>query len=200
MKKHEEYLDSVALVVDRFGVRGVSMVQIARALGISKATLYNNFGTQTQLLEALVEYQNGLLRERVVSISSRHNLDPLMILVRVLDYVALSYYKRSSLFITTLHENYPVIYDYMNRLNSRLLEEFFALNIPRGRSQDLYRGDFKTDIIASLCFSILRTVDDSWSDPSGMSFEQYRREVVLFVLRSIIAPSLQGRLVDLGSE
>ena len=55
-KEFEEILIKVALLYRKYGVKSITMDDVAHELGISKKTLYQYVGEKTELVGKVVEY------------------------------------------------------------------------------------------------------------------------------------------------
>jgi TetR/AcrR family transcriptional regulator, cholesterol catabolism regulator len=58
--KKAEILNRVAQVVLRYGIKSVTMDDLARELGVSKKTLYAHFGDKRKMIQMLVAEQVDL--------------------------------------------------------------------------------------------------------------------------------------------
>lgn len=192
MPKPEEYLESISEIVNSFGVRGLTMEQIASKIGITKRTLYNNFGTKEELVKAIIDFKFLKMRETVLELASHPNKNAINIHLSVMWFSTRHRDESSLLFLKTLRENYPELFEYMTHKSQRMMNEFFALNIPRGRSEGLYRTDFDIDIIASFAYMSINNFIDSFlsNDISSMEKEKMRSQVVTLLLRGMV--TLEG--------
>lgn len=192
MPKPEEYLESISTIVNNFGVRGLTMEQIAYKIGVTKRTLYNNFGTKEELVKAIIDFKFLKMRETVLELASHPNKNAINIHLSVMWFSTRHRDESSLLFLQTLRENYPELFEYMTHKSQRMMNEFFALNIPRGRSEGLYRADFDIDIIASFAYMSINNFIDSFlsDDISSLEKEKMRSQVVTLILRGMV--TLEG--------
>lgn len=188
MAKQVDYIDRISALYARYGVRGLSLDRLSARIGVTKRTLYNNFGTQRELLQVLVDHRLQRDRDRILSIASSPNQNAVSLQLQTLEYLAEVREGESMLFLDSLRENYPEIYSYFVARSERLIKEFFAMNIPRGRSEGLYRTDFDIDLVSSLVFRTLGVSSSAlWME--GVDIAKLRRGVILFLVRGMVSIS-----------
>lgn len=188
MAKQVDYIDRISALYARYGVRGLSLDRLSARIGVTKRTLYNNFGTQRELLQVLVDHRLQRDRDRILSIASSPNQNAVSLQLQTLEYLAEVREGESMLFLDSLRENYPEIYSYFVARSERLIKEFFAMNIPRGRSEGLYRTDFDIDLVSSLVFRTLGVSSSAlWME--GVDVAKLRRGVILFLVRGMVSIS-----------
>lgn len=186
MAKQEVYLDRVHALFMKYGVRGLTMEQLAKSIGVTKRTLYNNFGTREELLRVLIDYKSAGYREALLGLSSQPGKNAILVLLSVLDYLAASNSETTIVFLRSLYENHQDLYQYMKRKGERLVKEFFAMNIPRGRSEGLYRGDFDIDVIAILSYGSIDSFAENWpAQQDAVEVASVRRQVLTFLIRGM---------------
>lgn len=188
MAKQVDYIDRISALYARYGVRGLSLDRLSARIGVTKRTLYNNFGTQRELLQVLVDHRLQRDRDRILSIASSPDQNAVSLQLQTLEYLAEVREGESMLFLDSLRENYPEIYSYFVARSERLIKEFFAMNIPRGRSEGLYRTDFDIDLVSSLVFRTLGVSSSAlWME--GVDIAKLRRGVILFLVRGMVSIS-----------
>ncbi len=153
MASQEEYLSRIIALYNRYGVRGLSIERTAKMVGVTKRTLYNNFGTREELLISIVNHSLSAHHDKMIEIASHTERNAVDMQVSFLRYLYASVDNFSILFIESLCENYPEVYQLLAEGTERKLKEFWAMNIPRGRSDRLYRQDFDIDTVASFVYA-----------------------------------------------
>ena len=142
-------LSAAEVLFCRYGIKGVTMDDIARQLGMSKKTLYKEFEDKNAMIVSLVDssimahHEKTLYFER----TSQNAIDEILHLMRYM----------GSLF-TSVNPN--VFYD-MQRYHTEAWQRFRAFkedqvlnyivrNLEKGREQGLYRTDINIRILAVL--------------------------------------------------
>lgn len=153
MASQEEYLSRIIALYNRHGVRGLSIERTAKLIGVTKRTLYNNFGTREELLVSIVNHSLSSHHDKMIEIASHTERSVIDMQISFLRYLYASVDNFSVLFIESLSENHPEVSRLLTDGTERKLKEFWAMNIPRGRSDGLYRSDFDIDTVASFVYA-----------------------------------------------
>lgn len=101
----ERILQTAYMLYSKYGIKGVSMNQISRSLGISKATLYEEFGSKENLINACVEKSAEKVYAMILAIeeAAKSSMEALlMISNKVFHYyssISPSFYKDLSHFL-----------------------------------------------------------------------------------------------------
>lgn len=61
----QRFLHTVSMLYAQYGIKGVTMTQLASSLGISKKTLYNEFGDKERLLDLCIQNEVDQLNRRM---------------------------------------------------------------------------------------------------------------------------------------
>ncbi len=132
----------------RHGIRAVTMDMIAAHLGISKRTLYENFGEKNELLLACLEAEEQGQKLRWESYY--HNRENVMdLLLRVYDDTLLMMRHVSPLFFEDLKLYHPKANDkYEDEVKHQ--KEITVSLLTEGAQEGLIRKDVNLDIAASL--------------------------------------------------
>lgn len=77
----EKIIQTTSALYARYGIKGVSMDQIAHELGISKKTIYEAFEDKEQLLTACIDYQTSRLVRSIekTTAEAKSSLDALLL-------------------------------------------------------------------------------------------------------------------------
>ncbi len=140
-------IEKVSELYLKYGIKSVTMDDVARELGISKKTLYQYFKDKDELVKKVIEYHVGFMQKEMRNlISKKVNAIEELLLVSKL---TTEFLKRINLSITyDLKKYYPDIWKNIN-LNQR--DHIFNQvkeNMKKGIKEGLYRKDLNIDIIA----------------------------------------------------
>lgn len=149
MPTPESYLEKIEPIFLKYGANTLSIDQIATKIGITKKTLYNNFGNREDVIKALIDLKFSRLRETLISAASEPHNSSIKVMLEIMISTNNLWQNWDGIFLLSLHEALSDTYIYMVQKSLRTLNEFFALNIPKGRSEGLFRADFDMDDIAS---------------------------------------------------
>ena len=157
-KQNKIIRDSVVLFM-KFGIRSVSMDDIARELGISKKTLYQYFSNKADLIAKILElHEKESLHCFEDNAGSDVNaIDELIEISRTVSE-DLKKYNPSALF--DLHKYYPEIIKPFFERRKTAVHNFTAENLKRGIRQGLYRHDLDIEIVSQLYIKKLEGVHE----------------------------------------
>ena len=131
----------------RFGIRSISMDEIANQLGISKKTIYQYYVDKDALVEDAIEIVLKINRQN----SFRHQTESENAVHEVflsLDDVKQIISKMNPSVIFDLEKYHPVAFNKYNEFKNGFLFNMIVTNLNRGQSEGLYRKEFNTNLIA----------------------------------------------------
>lgn len=160
----------------QYGVRSVTMDEIAAALGISKKTLYQFYADKDELVEAVVvdiiEFnQNCCIRDRQSAKDAIHEV-----------FLAIEMMQEM------FRDMNPSILYELQKYHSRAFEKFlqhkhtfmykvFVENIERGIKEELFRSDVNIEVLVKI-----------------------RLETIMLAFNQAIFPKSKYRLIDIETE
>lgn len=131
----------------KFGIRGVTMDDVAAEFGISKKTLYQYFSDKADLVSQVVNY---FLENPELSLKVRNNENAIDNVFDVRRHVAhiLKFYNNNIEF--DLKKWYPELYKRVHEAKRQRIFENTIENLKLGMAQGWYRKDLETYFIAKL--------------------------------------------------
>ena len=144
----------------RYGLKSVSMDDIARKLGISKKTLYQYVDNKADLISKIimahVEEEKAMMEE-----AKKNSSDAIEEMLRVARYIVQQLRKFSPALLYDLQKYYDNIWQLLQRLHLEHAYQHIKENIERGQRQSVYRQDVDAEIIAKIYVnSTLSLVDE----------------------------------------
>ena len=143
----EDIIKKVAGLYGKYGIKSVTMDDIARELGISKKTLYQYFKDKDDLVAKVVKYLMDYMSDEMARMVPK-DFNAIEELLLVSKFIS-QYLKQVNPSVTyDLQKYYPEILKNIN-LNRR--EHIFSRikeNMKKGIKEGLYRKDLNIDIIA----------------------------------------------------
>ncbi len=148
-EKAKIIVERVAKLYCEYGIKSVSMDDIAHTLTISKKTLYNYFKDKQELVWAVLEHLN---EEKQIDFSIHENSD-----VNAIE--ELFYYyeiqvemikNHKPAFVYDLKKYYPEIYVHFQKVKHNRILESVKNNLIKGKKEGYYRNDLNEDIISRL--------------------------------------------------
>ena len=160
-------LQRTEILFFKYGIKSVTMDDIARELGISKKTLYQFFDNKNDLLAQIMEVAEKRDIERI-EYCFKHSKDAIDEILNIAKYVVedLSKLMSSQAIIYDLKKYYREIWDNLERNMNASVYNGTKQNLERGKKEGLYRTDMDTDIIAKLYVSKMMCFIDEDMFPS----------------------------------
>lgn len=145
LKAHELYF--------RYGVRSITMDEIAAQCGISKKTIYQFFKDKDALVEAVMDkIINKTESECNANQQQSHNAIHEVFLG--LDMVQEMFAAVNETVLFDLQKHHPKAYAQLEQHKSNFCFSLLKQNIKRGKKEELYRKDLHDDIIAKMRLEI----------------------------------------------
>jgi AcrR family transcriptional regulator len=131
----------------RYGIKSITMDEIATQLGVSKKTLYQYYSDKDELVEAVVKATIKFAQEtcdnnRANSIDAVHELFEAMVLVQDI------FSEMNAAMMYDLEKFHPHAYKHFLDHKNKYLFEMIRANLRRGVEEGHYRPDINIDIIA----------------------------------------------------
>lgn len=156
----EEILNKTAELFQRYGIRSVTMDDIARELSISKKTLYNYVKDKKDLVAQVMRNHAGNFNlDKRLDGSTNNAVEDYFEVYSCVRRMVMSSHSNLDY---DLRKYYPEIYHELGEKRRRMMGEGIRQNLQKGISEGLYRDDFDLEII--VMWHILRTENMIRSD------------------------------------
>ena len=178
-------LDGCEQTFRRNGVRAVSMDDLARALGISKKTLYKHVKDKADLVLKVFDRMCDRQDARICALAdgAENAIDAV---IDALEYMQGELREMHPSMLFDLQKYYP---EAMARLESHKLDNmqgYLLRNIERGQREGFYRTDFDAKLISRLHMSMVQTMTDpSTLAEFGRPLAELQQELHAYHLRGI---------------
>ncbi|MDX1406959.1 MAG: TetR/AcrR family transcriptional regulator [Saprospiraceae bacterium] len=149
MTKTEHIIDTARHMFMRYGIKSVTMDDIAREMGISKKTLYQHVSNKTDLLDRVIDQHIKTEKESLQQITgeSRDAIDEQLSIAR---YVLAILRQMRPTTMFDMKKYHRECWRKMDEFHLDYVYGVIRSNIERGRSEGLYREDVNADVIAKL--------------------------------------------------
>jgi AcrR family transcriptional regulator len=131
----------------RYGVRSVSMDEIAAHLGISKKTIYQYYADKDALVEGVVEIEINR-NEKQCSMQQQSCENAVHEIFIAVDMVQEMLTHMNPSLIFDLEKYHPKAFKKFNDHKNKFMYEIIKNNLDRGIAEGLYREEINTDILA----------------------------------------------------
>ncbi|NII24797.1 TetR/AcrR family transcriptional regulator [Pseudoflavitalea sp. X16] len=184
----------------KYGIRSVSMDDIANALGMSKKTIYQYFVDKDELVDAVVEADiTNMQRDCAGVIADAH--DAVQEIFLTIDRVLEQFRNMNPMVIYDLEKfHFRGFQKFMDHKNKFLLQ-VIRKNMERGLAEGLYREDLNVDVIARfrlesmmLCFNI------DLYPPTRYMLADVSKEIIEHYVHGLVSPKGYKLIVKYKEE
>ena len=133
----------------RYGIKSITMDDIARKLGVSKKTLYQYVENKEDLIQQVV-YQHTLEEKEAIEqigLKANNAVEEIYLIAK---YVVGLLRQVSPTTMYDLQKYYRNIWDMIEALHQQFVLTIIKANLERGIKEELYRQDLDVDVIAQL--------------------------------------------------
>lgn len=133
----------------RYGIKSITMDDIARELGISKKTLYQYVENKSDLISQIFQQKIASEKQCMADIRQAAT-DAVDEILRIARYVIQELRQMSPTTMYDLRKYYRSTWRQMEALHQRHIYQLIRENLERGQAEGLYRSNIDVDIIAKL--------------------------------------------------
>jgi AcrR family transcriptional regulator len=133
----------------KYGVKSVSMDDIANLLGISKKTIYQSVLNKKDLIQSVIEtfVQEEHKAVKTITENSDNAVEEM---VQIANHVMKSLKKMNPALTYDLKKYYPQTWSYLEKFHFSHIEQVIQRNLMRGKKEHLYREDINEEILAKM--------------------------------------------------
>jgi AcrR family transcriptional regulator len=157
----------------RYGVKSITMDEIAAQLGVSKKTIYQYFSDKDELVEVIVK-QTIEFAQQTCENNRNNSKDSIDELFQAMDFVQQIFSGMNPAMMYDLEKFHPQSYRIFLDYKNKFLFDIIKSNLKRGITEELYRSDINIDIIA-----------------------KFRLEAMMIAFNQDVYPASKFNLVDL---
>jgi AcrR family transcriptional regulator len=156
MEKRNEILIKAGELFMRYGIKSVSMDDLAREIGISKKTIYTYFKDKNVLVETIVATKMYNIESDCCSLSAKSE-NAIQELFTIINLISESTGNIHPSVFYDMQKYHPGAQTLIEKHEKDYILPVILRNIERGRAEKLYRKDFDASIVAQIYI----TVNDS---------------------------------------
>lgn len=181
-------LEKTIALFMRYGVRSVSMDDVAREAGVSKKTIYQHYGDRNGLVMAAVQYHlKGV--EASCSGIFKDNKNPIDQLLGVSMYFHTMTRQINPNLFHELSKYFPQAWKILSDHRLNFVQKQIRTNIDRGIELGLYRTDMSPDIIAKIYICLIDLIlDEERFSKAIYTFKELQKEIIYYHIHGISTP------------
>ena len=182
----QEIIHKISEIYLKYGIRSVTMDDLARELGVSKKTLYLHFQDKNDVVRKVIQYlienQKCGIQE-VLELPDTNAIDKLMMMTR---FFAEHLKNSNASLAYDLQKHYTDVWDEVIEFKREEVFKHIMDNINTGISEGLYRNDLEYEIIARAYVSRMEMYQtDLWEPLSRYPLEDVFRTLFIYHIRGI---------------
>ena len=148
-KEAIKIIEKVTQLYRQYGIKSVTMDDVARELGISKKTLYEHFEDKEDLVSKVVEYALDERRSSLNEINTM-NLNAIEELFHYHKFQTDLLKQYSPPIEYDLKKYYPELFKKILEIKREYMYKIVLNNLKKGKKQGFYRKDLDEEIISRL--------------------------------------------------
>lgn len=178
-------LDKTNSLFMRYGVRSVSMDDVAREAGVSKKTIYLHYGDRNGLVLATINYHLNTVENACCEIFGK-NQNPIDQLLGIsLFFHNMTRQMNPNLFFE-LSKYFPQAWEVLKTHRATFIRGRIKENIQRGMEMGLYRTDLNAEIVSLLYIHLIDVILDEQLFPKAIyTFKELHSEIILYHIHGI---------------
>ncbi|SFD02236.1 TetR/AcrR family transcriptional regulator [Spirosoma endophyticum] len=186
----ERILEETERLFWKYGVRSVTMEEIAKQLGISKKTIYQHFTDKEQILYEVLQDKIGK-HQSEMACAVVETTNPVEEIMNVLNMMHKNADQISPNLLIDIKRYYPQAFVLFRKFKEEHIMRSILENIKKGVDQGLYRADINPDILARLRVEQIELAFDNDIFPT----DQYTMHDIQYELMHHF---IRGMLTDKG--
>lgn len=169
----------------RYGTKSVTMDDIAKELGISKKTVYQNVASKTDLISKIM-FRHFERQKKEMCEVGMQSIDAIDEMFRLTKYAVQQLHQLTPKFLYDLQKYEQLIWVTLKKNYLEYGQKIIGENIKRGQKQGVYRVDINTNIITKLYMSnIFSLVDEDIFPLNDFDKESLFMEYIKYHIRGI---------------
>lgn len=180
--RHMEMEDRIKEKADElfrhYGIRSVTMDELAGQLGISKKTIYQYYSDKDELVEAVTEKEIGFSRASCER-DSRLAENAIDEIFRVMEFVEIMFRNMNPSMLFDLEKYHPRSYKKFLDHKNGFLFDMIRQNIERGIKEELYRPEINVDMMTRYRLeTMMLGFNTQLFNPSKFNLAELHQEII----------------------
>lgn len=168
----------------QYGLKSVSMDDVARNLGMSKKTIYNYIKDKKDLVYQVIQQHFSRNESRCLQIFDNYQ-NPVVQMLHIGRNIISDFKSLNPGLMYDLRKYFPRSWELMNEYKSHIIKHFVLNNLKAGKEQGYYRNDFNPEIVAELYLSLTETITQGNKINDNRNYPELFRELLMYHLHAI---------------
>jgi AcrR family transcriptional regulator len=188
MEAIRKILSTAERMFMRFGIRSVTMDDVARETSISKKTLYRCFRDKDELVQKTVEQHLKAIGDKMDELDNQEG-NAVMNTLAIANFICSDHRELNPALIFDLRKYHAESYALLTRQRDQMISTRLLDNLNKGMLSGLYRNDMNPELISRF---YINSVDSLFNEDGfpGMEFDfvSKYRELIHYHLHGIVTP------------
>ena len=187
MEELAKILDAAELLFRKYGIRSVTMSDIAAQLGMSKKTLYQYIDNKNELVEKILK--KYIENEKLMCNQAADTAeDALQEMFSISIQVQRNIENMNPSLLFDLRKYHFEVWQLFEQHRKEFILSIMKSNLKRGIEEDIYRKDMDTEIISRIHIGTINIFsDDELLPPDQFPRPLLHKEFVLYHLYGIVS-------------
>lgn len=173
----------------RYGVKSVTMDDIAKELGISKKTIYQHFSDKDAIVAEVVETELDCEKKDIERLEGEAS-DPIDEVIRTSDYMRANIATMNPVLLHDLKKYHPAAWNLFQKHKHERIIHTIKRNLTKGIELGLYRNDINVDVLARMRIETVEMAfDTSVFPPQQFGLMEIQNQLIHHFLRGILTES-----------
>jgi len=181
----DNILQRIYCLYQKYGIKSITMDDVARELGISKKTIYEYFTDKNDLVYKVYEFEHKLSIQHFHKLSTKEEnaIQGLFLVIHFMDDMLKGYNPAVDY---DLKKFYPDVFEKKRKRMIDGMYEKIYKNLIRGIEEKLYRSDMDPELIARLHVSrVVSVITSDIFTVEEFTSHTIRRELMIYHIRGI---------------
>jgi len=171
-------LEKATIHFMRYGIRSVSMDDIANQLGMSKKTIYQYFSDKEQLVDAVMQEEEKRMHNDCTRCRDA-SADAVEEMFLAMDQITHQFSQMNPVILYDMEKFHPVVYQRFMRMKNNFLYGVICDNIRRGIQEGFYRSELDVETIGRYRLeSMMLPFNMTVYPPGKYNLAQVAREIM----------------------
>ena len=186
MEVKDRILSKAEELFMQFGIRSVSMDDIAQHLGISKKTIYHSFADKNELVDAVIE-KDLTLRQHDCNHCTEKSLNAVHEIFSMMENLMEQFQHMNPVVIYDLEKFHFKSFKKFMAFKNQFLMDMIRQNLEWGIKEGLYREDINVDVISRFRLeSMMLPFDINIYPPAKFNLPTVMQEIIQHFVYGIV--------------
>lgn len=187
--KVEQIIPKVYHLYQRYGIKSVTMDDVARNLGISKKTLYEFFADKEDLVKQVLIWDYDRKLDFFLEIEKK-KLNAVEELFEVYQMIKVMYKDYNPSLEYDIRKYYPALFSQFREIKRKRLFELSMKNLNKGMREGLYRSDLNASILSRLhVFRVENILESELFSVGELTSINVFHEIFVYHMNGILSES-----------